>query len=92
MNRILLATIIIPLLAGCTSLVQEQHLPPQGFSVRQAIAMQTLNPDAGGTAPMIGLDGRYAQQAMTNYQEMPLPSKEVESEDLGSIFKVGDSK
>ncbi len=92
MHRTLLTIIITALLAGCAPLVQEQHLPAQGFSVRQAIALQTLNPDAGGTAPVLGLDGRYAQQTIINYQEMPLPAKEAESEDLGSVFKVGDSK
>ncbi|MBU1247479.1 MAG: hypothetical protein KKB70_02175 [Proteobacteria bacterium] len=90
---LILSALLIPFLTGCgTPLIQEQAVPAPGYSVRQAVAMQTLNPEAGGTEPVVGLDGKYAQQTMINYQEMPLPSKDAESVDLGSLFNVGGSK
>ena len=59
--------------AGC-SLVQVQHeesTVPFGSSVKLAIRQQTLNPEAGGDAPVVGLDGRYAATVADTYYEGP---------------------
>lgn len=73
---------------GCST----QQMPEAGYSVRQAVAMQTLNPEAGGTEPVTGLDGKYAATAMDNYQKLPKPADESKSMSLGSLFKVGEGK
>lgn len=73
-NLLIYITIIgIMFQAGC-SIVQVQHEEssiPFGSSVKLAISQQTLNPEAGGDAPVVGLDGRYAAKVAGAYQEGP---------------------
>lgn len=92
LRTLLAAVALLPLAAlaqGCA--LTRQHTPEQGYSVGQMLTLQTLNPEAGGTAPVVGLDGKYAEQAMTNYQELPKPNEEAQADDLESLFKVGDN-
>lgn len=80
----LLAATILP--AGCAG----QHSGVEfGASTRMAMASQTLHPDAGGDAPVVGLDGKWAAQSMDNYQTAPQPARDVKSVDLQSLFDVG---
>ncbi|QJB55237.1 hypothetical protein [Pseudodesulfovibrio sp. zrk46] len=68
-----LALIGIMLQAGC-SIAQVDHKEstlPFGSSVKLAISQQTLNPEAGTDAPVVGIDGRYAQKVAEKYNEGP---------------------
>ena len=49
---------------GCATDARE----PMGASVRQAIAAQTLNPDAGGVEPVEGMDGRTAVRVAESHE------------------------
>ncbi|WP_319581739.1 hypothetical protein [uncultured Pseudodesulfovibrio sp.] len=72
---IYIALLGIMLQAGCGTMFQsESGTPPFGSSVRMAVASQTANPDAGGDAPVVGLDGEYANALMTKYQAGPSKS------------------
>jgi len=67
-----LAILGIMLQAGCSPLIQhEESTKPFGSSARLALSQQILNPDAGGDAPVVGLDGRYAAEVAKAYQEGP---------------------
>lgn len=78
------------LLSGCGSLYEGTPSTPEfGSSVRMAIASQTVNPEAGTDAPIVGIDGRYAAAAAENYQSGPKDRKEREST---STFGVVEGK
>jgi hypothetical protein len=79
-----------PLLAGCAS--GHRSGVEFGVSTRTALAAQTLDPLAGGDAPVEGLDGKWAATAMKNYQEAPQPAREVKAVNLQSLFNVGGKK
>jgi hypothetical protein len=74
MNRIfathtLVAIAVAALGAGCTSTTPQldSHF---GEAVNLAKAQQTLNPDAAkNTAPVVGMDGRAAQQSVERYEK-----------------------
>ncbi|MGL1862713.1 MAG: hypothetical protein OCC46_09360 [Pseudodesulfovibrio sp.] len=69
---IYLAIACIMLQAGCGTMVQhEESTRPFGSSVRLAVQQQIYNPEAGTDAPVVGLDGRYAAEVATTYQEGP---------------------
>lgn len=64
--------------AGC-AMVQTEHTEstiPFGSSVKLAVSQQTLNPEAGGTAPVMGLDGRYAASVANKHYEGPKTKSE----------------
>jgi hypothetical protein len=56
-----------------------------GEAVRQARALQTLNPEAGRHAdPVLGIDGPAAASALENYREsFRAPDRTFEVLDLG---------
>lgn len=76
----------IMLQAGCglTQIQHEESTIPFGSSVRLAVKQQTLNPEAGGDAPVVGLDGRYASKVAEKYHEGP----KTKSEDGQSISEI----
>lgn len=58
------------LLAGCAIPATPSYDAKFGEAVRQAQAMQTLNPDAGkNTDPVTGIDGESGKAAIDRYQE-----------------------
>ncbi|MGE4292479.1 MAG: hypothetical protein AB7E32_09740 [Desulfovibrio sp.] len=87
---LLLALCIAAPLSGCAS--AHRTGVEFGSSTRLALASQTLNPDAGGDAPVEGLDGEWAATAMDNYQKAPQPAREVKAMTLQSLFNVGGKK
>ncbi len=75
MRNVFIYTAIIGIMlqAGC-SVVQIQHEEstiPFGAAARLAVSQQTLNPEAGTDAPVVGLDGVYANTVAEKYQEGP---------------------
>ncbi len=62
MTPLLLLTLVMA--SGCVKNNEE----PMGIAVRQAIAAQTLNPDAGGVEPVLGMDGRTAIRVAESYE------------------------
>jgi len=63
---VLLIPCLACLLAGCA--LEPSH-PPLGQSVRRAVAAQILDPAAGGTEPVVGLDGAAGQNVLQGYRE-----------------------
>lgn len=87
---IYLAIMGIMLQAGCGTVFQaNETTPPHGSSVRMAVRSQIANPEAGGNAPVVGLDGKYAAKVAENYQKGP---KEKKERDMGSTFGVVEKK
>jgi hypothetical protein len=77
--------------AGCASTGGSGATTPHydarfGEAVRQARALQTLNPAAGQHAdPVSGIDGPAAASALENYREgFRAPSRTFEVLDLGN--------
>lgn len=76
----------IMLQAGC-SVLQVQHEEstlPFGHSTRLAVKQQILDPNAGGDAPVVGLDGRYAAKVVEKRHDGPV----TKAEDGMSISEV----
>lgn len=65
-NLILLSAIVC--LSACVAPAPELERD-FGKSVRAAVALQTLNPEAGGDAPVNGLEGRTAKDVYDRYGE-----------------------
>lgn len=70
MNRLSIA-LLVTMVAGCGT---QSHTPNYdtrfGDAVRQARQMMTLNPNAGvDTAPVAGMDGKAAREAVLRYQD-----------------------
>lgn len=59
------ALIMVLGLSGC---LEPKSKQPFGYSVKQAVAAQTLNPEAGGVEPVTGLDGNAGAAIMGDYQ------------------------
>ncbi len=59
------ALILVLGLFGC---LEPKDKRPFGYSVKQAIAAQTLNPEAGGVEPVTGLDGNAGAAVLGGYQ------------------------
>ena len=58
------------LLGGCAIPATPSYDSKFGEAVRQAQALQTLNPDAGkNTDPVTGIDGESGKAAIDRYQE-----------------------
>ncbi len=64
MRRILTIIALILALTLAASGCARLDLPPMGEAHRQQIASQTLDPDAGGDAPVLGLHGQRAERVM----------------------------
>lgn len=64
--RILFVPVLACLLAGCAA---QEPQRPMGQSVRRAVQAQILNPDAGGTEPVAGLDGLAGQKVLQGYRD-----------------------
>lgn len=83
---IYIALVGIMLQAGCGNMFDGRRTSPEfGSSVRMAVAGQTVNPEAGGDAPVVGLDGQYASVLADRYQAGP-----AESDDSGAV--TGDAQ
>jgi type IV pilus biogenesis protein CpaD/CtpE len=67
------------MLSGCQNVVQEHLSDDFGNAVRANIAVQTLNPDAGGPDDSASLDGQRVEQAV---QRMRSRSNEVQNTSL----------
>ncbi len=70
---------------ACTTPATPSYDARFGEAVRQAQAMQTLNPDAGkNTDPVIGIDGESGKNAVDGYQEsFKAPPRSFEIFDIG---------
>ncbi len=70
---IYIAMALIMAQAGCSGpLIQhDESTRAFGESARLAVRQQTLNPEAGTDAPVVGLDGRYAASVAEKYNEGP---------------------
>lgn len=68
-SRLLLA--LLPLaLAGCAETRTPHYDQHFGEAVREAVAQQTINPDASSnTDPVAGLDGKAANETINNYDK-----------------------
>lgn len=85
---IYIAMVAIMLQAGCGTMFDGQSgTPPFGSSVRMAVASQTANPDAGTDAPVVGIDGRYAEAVVNRYQAGPSNSKGSKKSSVASESK-----
>lgn len=85
-NYIIYTAILgILLLSGCSAMVQhDESTLPFGSSARLAISQQIYNPEAGGDAPVVGLDGRYAETVHKKYLEGPV----TEAQDGMSVSEI----
>lgn len=83
---IYLAIVCIMLQAGCglTQVQHEESTVAFGSSARMALHQQILNPEAGGDAPVVGLDGRYAAEVAKKYHEGP----KTEAKDGQSVSEL----
>ncbi len=75
------------LLLGCTNTLTPNLDASFGNAVRASRQSQTLNPEAGTNRdPVLGLDGKSAVTAITNYQ-----SQEKAAAQSGFIVNLGSS-
>ena len=69
-TRIHAVALLSLIAAGCTVPATPKYDAAFGESVRQATAMQTINPSAGANAdPVTGIDARSGRSAMERYHE-----------------------
>ena len=86
LKQLTLTGSIVMLLAGCQSGIEDAHLSDDfGNSVRQNVAIQTLNPDAGGPDDSASLDGQRVDRAV---ERMRQRSNQAQSSSL--IQDVGN--
>jgi len=73
------------LLGACANPATPSYDAKFGESVRQAQALQTLNPEAGkNTDPVTGIDGESGKAAIDRYQEsFRTPPRTIE------VFNIG---
>lgn len=65
-----LVFILLALLGGCAVSPTPDYDLRFGDAVREARQQMTLNPDAGASAgPVVGMDGRSAQESMVRYHD-----------------------
>ena len=65
-----LVFVLLALLGGCAISPTPNYDARFGDAVRQARQEMTLNPDAGtAAAPVVGMDGRSAYEALGRYQD-----------------------
>ena len=77
------------LLGGCAIPATPSYDAKFGEAVRQAQALQTLNPDAGkNTDPVTGIDGQSGQAAVDRYQQsFQAPPRSFEVFDIGGTVQ-----
>lgn len=79
-HTVLSFALLVPLLGGCVA-ATPAYDSRFGEAVRQAAAVQTLDPAAGRNGDTVaGIDGRAGRSAIENYQESfrtPPPAFEV---------------
>jgi len=86
---IYIAMVGIMLQAGCGTMFEsERSTPPFGSSVRMAVASQTANPEAGGDAPVVGLDGKYADAVVKKHQEGPREKSQSKAESTFGVVET----
>ena len=70
---VMLTLTITMMLAGCGMVMveHEESTVAFGSSTKLALRQQILNPEAGNDAPVVGLDGRYADAVAKKYHEGP---------------------
>ena len=69
MNRIALVLLLAPL-GGCVSSPTPHYDARFGDAVRQGRQLMIINPAAGtAAAPVAGMDGKAAAEAITRYQD-----------------------
>lgn len=80
---------LVALSVGCTVPATPNYDAKFGEAVRQAQALQTLNPDAGrNTDPVTGIDGESGRNAIEQYQEsFRAPPKTFEIFDIGGSLR-----
>lgn len=88
-SRMLFIPILSCLLAGCAA---QEPPRPMGQSVRQAIRAQILDPAAGGTEPVAGLDGPAGQAVLQGYRDGFQPEKKDGGGDIFSALLGKDDK
>jgi hypothetical protein len=77
-------TLVLPLLlAGCVQ-TTPQWESQFGASVKLAQQQQTLNPNAGGDAPVNGIEGITARETVTRYR-----SSFKEPQPTNNSFTIG---
>jgi len=69
-SRIGVLAVFTVLLGACAVPATPNYDAKFGEAVRQATALQTLNPEAGRNAdPVLGIDGESGKAAVDRYQE-----------------------
>lgn len=89
------ATILagVATLSGCAMSSTPRYDSAFGESVRQARAMQVINPAAGRTAdPVIGIDARAARASIERYHDsFKAPAQTFEVLNIGGSSLAGGS-
>ena len=84
----LMLFVVLSLSLGCSSALEENW----GKSVEQAKEFQTVNPGAGqNPGPVVGLDGKVAERAITNYREGKREDQETSSAPVFTLIPMGTS-
>lgn len=91
MTRLLTTIAIIGFLA-CAGCAADEFKEPLGASVRQAVAAQKLAAAPPSDAPVVGLDGAYAQGVMDNYRKPPKSSSKTQKTLQLNFGDSGDKK
>ncbi len=81
----LLSVSMLVLLGGCATSATPKYDAKFGEAVRQARALQTMNPEAGrSTDPVAGIDGESGKNAIDRYQDsFKSPPKTFEILNIG---------
>jgi len=84
-NLVAPAALAIALLGGCAASTTPRYDEAFGESVRQARALQTLNPSAGANPdPVTGIDGQAGRASIDRYHEsFRAPPRTFEVLDIG---------
>jgi uncharacterized lipoprotein len=69
MMRTSLSILLLALVSGCASSPTPRYDARFGEAVRQARQMMTINPNAGATTPVVGMDGKAAAEALDRYHD-----------------------
>jgi hypothetical protein len=64
-----LSILLLVLICGCASPPAPRYDARFGDAVRQARQMMIINPNAGATTPLVGMDGKAAAEALGRYQD-----------------------
>ncbi len=74
---------------GCAELQPQQPENHFGESVRSFVHNQKLHPEpARPLDPVVGIDGRYAEKAMENYQNAPGSEAEKQKQIYEPMLKI----